>query len=358
MNGEGSANVRTDAWGLVSYYLKPVLPFFEEDGVSEVMINRFDQVFIEKFGRKEQVDVRFPGEEHLVTTVHQIANALGQISDPDTHPILDARLNDGSRVCAVLYPTATQGTQISIRVFPKVRLDAEALLKNGALTSEMLEYLRLAVLARGNILVSGGTGSGKTTILNVLSSFIPEEDRVITVEDTRELQVSVKNLVSLEAPRRRAMAADAQNVDMAFLIRTTLRMNPTRILVGEIRDADAATAFLHAINTGHAGTCSTIHANNPEDALVRMQTLVAGQGALPFDVVRTQVRSNLHVVIHAESTPRHGRRIVQISELADGEVKKLWWWDYKRGGHQVNHTAVAASAMLAQAEVFGVGKDL
>jgi pilus assembly protein CpaF len=195
----------------------------------------------------------------------------------------------------------------------------------------MLELLKLAVICRFNILVSGGTGSGKTTLLNVLSDFIPATDRVLTVEDTRELQIENENHIPFEAPTRRKKA-DSQNVDLAFLIKTCLRKNPTRIIVGEIRDAKAANAFLQAINTGHSA-CSTIHANGPEDALIRIQTLVAGQGDLPFDVVKAQVRANLNIIIHTESTPNHGRRIVSVTEIIEGQPSELWCWSYRQGIH-------------------------
>ncbi|NND64759.1 MAG: CpaF family protein [Gammaproteobacteria bacterium] len=347
-----------DTWALVDYYLQPISSYFEMDGVSEICINRFDDVYVERFGKMEPVAAKFDSEETLATALKQIANALGQVCDQNTHPILDARLKDGSRVCGVLFPTAPLGTCISIRVFPKTRLNAQDLLEKGSYSEEMLEYFRVATMVRSNMLVSGGTGSGKTTLLNVLSSFIPTEDRVITVEDTLELQVDVENLVALEAPQVRRMAKDAQNVNMERLIRTTLRMKPTRIIVGEIRDAGAAVAFLLGINTGHSGTCSTIHANSPVDALIRMQTLIAGEGSLPFDVVQQQVRSNLHVLIQAESTPNHGKRVVEIVELREGEPTSLWRWDYVKGVHQLDEQALSESVVLAKAKRFGIESTL
>lgn len=347
--------VRTDSWGLVEHYLKPVLPFFDEDGVTDICINRFDEIYVERFGRMEKVDVCFPDEQYVVTLVNQIANALGQVVDPYTHPVLDARLDDGSRVCAVLFPTAPKGTCLTIRVFPKVKLSAENLIEKESLTVEMLDYLKLAVLCRANIVVSGGTGSGKTTLLNILSSFIPETDRVLTVEDTRELQIPVANLVSLEAPQRREGNGN-QHVDMAFLIKTVLRKNPTRILVGEVRDSGAAISFLHGINTGHSGTWTTIHANNSEDALVRLQTLVAGESSLPFDVVKAQVRSNLDIVIHAENTPQHGRRIVSIDEVKSGSVLPLWAWSYGDGFHGANDGVLRESKIMEKAKLWDLKK--
>jgi pilus assembly protein CpaF len=346
--------VNFDAWSLANYYLSPILPLLTEDGVSEIMVNRHDEIFVEQYGEIAKVAAVFDSEQHLSQAIIQVANALGQVADPLSHPILDARLADGSRVCGTLSPTSTRGSSLCIRVFPRKRLTAEALVQRGALTAEMIDYLQTAVLVYANCFVSGGTGSGKTTLLNALSSFIPKQDRVVTVEDTHELAVDVENMVSLEAPHLRRPEADAQKVDMAFLIKSSLRMRPTRLFVGEIRDAMAATAFLHAINTGHSGCCSTIHANSCADALIRMQTLVAGAGRLPYEVVRDQVRANLHVLVHAEKTPRHGRRVVQVAEVQDGEVRVLWSWDYARSVHVQDPAAISGSRINALAKLHGL----
>lgn len=337
-------------WDLVDYYLKPIKDLFKLEGVTEICVNRFDEIFIEQNGESIPVpDVCFPNEEHVATMVNQIANALGQAVDKDTHPVIDARLLDGTRVCAVLYPVATRGTCITFRIFPEKPITADFLIKNGSMTAEMLEFLNLAVTCRCNILISGGTDSGKTTLLNVLCGYIPQKDRVLTVEDTRELQIDNENHIPLEAPTRREKSR-GQNVDLAFLIKTCLRKNPTRIIVGEIRDAQAATAFLHAINTGHSA-CSTIHANGPADALTRIQTLVAGAGELPFKVVKSQVRSNLNLIVHAESTPKQGRRVVSIAEIIEGRLAELWRWSYRQGVHVKQD---AESAIYQRLEKFGL----
>jgi pilus assembly protein CpaF len=323
--------INDGSWSLVKHYLTPIRHLFEMPGITEIEINRFDRVFIEKNGRTEFLsDVRFDGEDEVVTLIYQIANALGQPVDKD-NPILDARLVDGTRVCGVLYPVSTEGSSISFRIFPKERITADKLVYIGSLSQEMLDFLRTAMICRANVLISGGTGSGKTTLLNALTRFIPADERVLTVEDTRELNVNLPNFISLEAPMRRR-ETDGPVIDMSFLIRTTLRLNPDRIIVGEIRDAQAATAFLHAVNTGHTA-CSTIHSNSADDALTRIQTLVAGHGDLPFDVVKFQVRSNLNLLIHAERTPHHGRRVVCIAEIKSGEPVNLWRWSYRRGEH-------------------------
>jgi pilus assembly protein CpaF len=316
----------------VNYYLGPIADLLKEPGVTEVSVNRFDQVFVEKEGRFQESAARFPDEQHVQTLINQIANALGQAADPRTHPVLDGRLKDGSRVCAVLGPTATRGACLSIRLFPLDAITPSQLIANGSICPEIMSFLEMAVLTRANIVISGGTDSGKTTLLNALAQFIPEDERVITAEDTRELKIGLKNHVALEAPRRRKAAAE--DVDMAFLIKTSLRLNPTRIIIGEIRDAAAATAFLHAINTGHSGTLTSLHANGPEDALARLQVLVAGSGGLPLEIVKMQVRRNLDVLVHTELTARHGRRVVEVAELCDGECVPIWSWSYTKGRHE------------------------
>ena len=337
-------------WDLVDYYLQPIKGLFQLEGVTEICVNRFNEIFIEKNGESVALtDVGFSDEDQVATLVNQIAIALGQVVDKDTHPVLDARLPDGSRVCAVLYPVATRGTCITFRIFPQKPITADFLVEKESLTNEMLEFLKIAVICRSNILISGGTDSGKTTLLNVLCGYIPQKERVLSVEDTRELQIDNENHIPLEAPTRRKKSG-AQNVDLAFLIKTCLRKNPTRIIVGEIRDAAAATAFLHAINTGHSA-CSTVHANGAKDALTRIQTLVAGQGELPFEVVKAQVRSNLNLIVHAENTSNQGRRIVSIAELADGRLAELWRWSYRQGLHVKQN---AQPAIYQRLEKFGL----
>lgn len=342
---------RQNPWDLVEHYLGPIKELFNTDGVTEICVNRHDEIWIEKFGNFERVkDFKFPDEAYVSTMVSQIANALGQAVDKVTHPILDARLKDGTRVCAPLHPVSVRGTSISFRLFPKKKLTAKDLINFGSFTEEMFEYLRLATICHFNILVSGGTGSGKTTLLNTISEFIPTEDRVITVEDTQELRIATPNQVNLEAPTRR-QKKDSQHVDMALLIKTCLRMNPTRIVVGEIRDASAATAFLHAINTGHT-SCSTIHANSSADALERIQTLVAGHGDLPFQVVEAQVRSNLNLIVHAEKTPKHGRKLTSIAEIQDGKVVPIYRWSYNQGKHVKTD---AKASLYERLEKYGEG---
>ena len=343
-------NTSYNPWDLVEYYKEPISDLFKVEDCNEISVNRFDEIFLKRHGKYERADISFKSEEEVVSLISQIGNALGQPVDDETHPILDARMPDGTRVCAVLYPVSSRGSSISFRLFPEEKITAQFLMDKRSLTVDMMEYLKLAVICRCNMLISGGTGSGKTTLLNVLCDFIPIEDRVLTVEDTRELQLKVTNLVSLEAPLKRKKD-DAQHVDMSLLIRTCLRKDPTRIIVGEIRDGQAATAYLHAINTGHSAT-STIHANSAKDALNRMQILVAGEGSLPHDVVKAQVRSNIDIVLHAEETPNHGKRIVSISEVDEnGSLTELWQFNHKEGRHTKK---CQTSSIYERLEKFGL----
>lgn len=322
----------SSSWDLVHEYLKPIAHLFEMEGVSEIMVNGAGAVFIERRGEKQRVPATFPSEAHLATTIQQIANATGQACDKQHHPVVDARLEDGSRVCGVLSSVSPKGHTLTIRLFPKRRLQAQDLLSMGSLNQDMLDFLQAAVEAKRNILLSGSTGSGKTTFLNMLTGFIPETERIITVEDTEEIVVDVPNRVSLIAPNARR-EAQTHPLTLGFLIRTTLRMNPDRIVVGEIRDAEAAGAFLQAINTGHNGCASTIHANHPEDALIRLQNLLGSVG-LPIEFVASQVRGNIHLVIQLAKVPGRGRIVVAMAEMEDGRLRPRWTYDPHTHSHR------------------------
>ena len=317
---------------LVEYYLNPIKELFHLPGVTEIMVNRFDEIYIEQAGEIIFLpNARFEDNEAVRRLITQIGNSLGQPVDRK-NPILDARLPDGNRVCAVLEPIAPNGHAITFRVFPKQQIDTYFLLEKGSLTVEMLQYLQLAILCDYNILVSGGTGSGKTSLLNVLSAFISEKKRVMSVEDTRELQFKKgTHHLPLEAPVRRP-DKDSQKIDLERLIRTTLRKNPAKIIVGEIRDAMAASAFLQAINTGHNAS-STIHANNPRDALARIELFIAGDTGLPFEIIKAQVALNINLIVQCEDAPRQGRRIVSITEIQEGMLTELWRWSYRQEKH-------------------------
>ncbi|MCM5682421.1 Flp pilus assembly complex ATPase component TadA [Schlegelella sp. S2-27] len=320
-------------WELVRHYLTPIAPYFRQEGVTGIFVNRYDSVYIMRFGEFERVDARWNSEFHFVTAIEQIANALGQEVHAVDRPLLDARLDDGSRINAVLAPTGVAGSNMTVRLFPKTRFTADALLKAGAFDQAMHDYLRLAMLNRFNMVVSGGTGSGKTTLLNAVSNFIPDDDRIVSIEDTAELQINGSHWVALEAPHR--FAKDVEPLTMSRLVKNALRMEPQRLIIGEVRDGPAAEALLTAANTGHSGILSTIHANNALDTIDRLTNLAAsGFSAIPYEHVQRQVRNNLDVILHAQKTPHHGRRIVEIAELANGEFRLLWRWNYAEGRHE------------------------
>ena len=329
-------------WDLVKHYLKPVAHYFDMPGVTEILINTHDEIYIEKNGNLEKVSACFKNNAEVEKLIEQIGKALDQPVHKDKFPIIDARLpgisgRTGARINGVMTPIAVRGACITIRVFPEKILDADDLLNKGTLTKEMLEFLKVAVLCRSNIIVSGGTGSGKTTLINVLCSFIPKDDRIITIEDTAELQLNTPHRIAVEAPRRRLDEVhDTQQIDMSFLLRNALRQRPDRIIVGEIRSADSAASFLQAINTGHEGCMTTIHANSTADALVRMESLAASQShGLPYEVIKSQVRGNINLLIQQQRISGQGRRIVEVAEIVDNQFCPLWLWNYK----EKNHTA-------------------
>lgn len=321
-----------DVWSLVDHYLIPIKPFFDIDGVSEIMVNSHDSVYIEVFGEKKKVDARWESEFQLQSCIEQVANALGQKVNTQTHPNLDARLPDGSRVNALLSPYAAKGHCMTIRLFPKVRLTPDDLLLSGSFTSEMLEYFKAVMLDEANVILSGSTGSGKTTLLNMLGNFIPDSERIITIEDTLELQIEKPHMVATEAAVRAAFG-DAQ-LTMGDLLKNALRMNPDRLVLGELRDAGAADTFLKAINTGHSGIVTTLHANSASDALTRLDGMVAGAATgKPWEAIQAEVRSNVDVVIQVKKIAGQGRRVTEVAEIVSSECSVLWAWNFDERKH-------------------------
>lgn len=294
----------------------PITPLLRSPKISEIMINGPDCIFIESSGRLYESGVRFFSEQHLLSIIQRIVEPLGRHID-DASPMVDARLPDGSRVNAVIPPLALHGASVTIRKFADKKLTTDDLIKFGSMTPEMALFLQEAVRARKNILVSGGTGSGKTTLLNVLSLFIPAGERVITVEDSAELKLTHKNLVSLEA--RPANIEGKGRITIRDLVINTLRMRPDRIIVGECRGAEALD-MLQAMNTGHDGSLTTCHANNPRDALSRMENMVMMAGfELPSTAIREQIASAVDLIVQQSRLSDGTRKIVQITEITGRE---------------------------------------
>ncbi|NWG33871.1 MAG: CpaF family protein [Chloroflexi bacterium] len=300
----------------------PIQPLLDDPEVSEVMVNGPKKVFIEKNGKLTKSGVTFDDDDHVMRIIDRIILPLGRRVDADS-PTVDARLPDGSRVNAVIRPVAVDGPCITIRKFKKDKLTIEDLIQFGSLTKNMGEFLRACVHAHLNIVVSGGTGSGKTTLLNVLSGFIPENERIVTIEDAAELQLQQEHVLRLET---KAPNVDGKGaVTIRDLVRNALRMRPDRIVVGECRGSETLD-MLQAMNTGHDGSLTTLHANSPRDALSRMETMVMMAGMdLPLKVVRQQISSAIDLIIQQTRLKDGSRKITSITEVAgmEGETVVL-----------------------------------
>jgi pilus assembly protein CpaF len=290
----------------------PLERLLDDDTVSEIMVNGAHDVWVERDGRLHRTPVRFTDESHLRRIISKMVAQVGRRID-EASPMVDARLPDGSRINATIPPLSLSGALLTIRKFSKQRLDMDALIKRGTLTAETRDLLERCVLARLNILISGGTGSGKTTMLNALSAAIPDDERIMTIEDAAELQLVQRHVLRLES-RPKNIEGEGE-ITIRDLVRNSLRMRPDRIVVGEVRGAEALD-MLQAMNTGHDGSLSTVHANTPRDALARLETMVLMTGYdLPLRAIREQIAAALDLVIQVERMNDGGRRIVAITEV-------------------------------------------
>lgn len=294
----------------------PIQGLLDDPDISEVMVNRPNQVYIEREGKLLQTHVHFDGDEHIMRVIERIVSPLGRRVDADS-PMVDARLPDGSRVNAVIPPVAIDGPLLTIRKFSKTKLTMQELIELDTLTPTMCDFLRACVLGRLNVVISGGTGSGKTTLLNVLSGFIPENERVVTIEDSAELRLDQEHVVRMES---RPPNLDGRGqVTIREMVRNALRMRPDRIIVGECRGGEALD-MLQAMNTGHDGSLTTLHANSPRDALSRLETMVLMAGMeLPLKVIRQQVASAVDLIVHQSRLKTGPRKITAISEVSGME---------------------------------------
>ena len=292
-----------------------------DDTITEVMINGHENVFIEQNGRLFKLDKQFESQRRLEDIIQRIVGLAGREVN-QANPICDTRLPDGSRVNVVLPPISLCGPILTIRKFSKTPMTIERLIQYGSITSEIADRLELLVKAKYNIFVSGGTGSGKTTFLNALSNFIPRDERIITIEDSAELQIkNIDNLVSLET--RNANASGAGEVTIRDLIKSSLRMRPERIIVGECRGGEALD-MLQAMNTGHDGSLSTGHANSTEDMLSRLETMVLqGSAGLPLEAIRQQIASAVDIIIHLSRLRDKSRKTMEITEVVGHENGKI-----------------------------------
>ncbi|MHC4986142.1 MAG: CpaF family protein [Planctomycetota bacterium] len=306
----------------VQHFLGPVLPFLNDPEVAEVMVNRWDEIYIERQGQLVKTDARFADNEAFLSAVNNVLQYTGKRVDP-MNPLIDARLPDGSRVHVVLSPLSRFGTLMSIRKFAKVMFDAKHLIELGSWTPESMEYLQCAVLAEKNLLVSGGTSSGKTSLLNVLSSFIPDHQRIVVIEDSSELALQQSHVVSLES--RPPDRWNRGEITISDLFKSSLRLRPDRIIIGETRGGEALD-IIQAMTSGHAGSMSTLHATMPTDALNRLETLaMMNPVEMPLYALRAQIVSAIDVVVQVSRFNDGRRGLTQISEVlplsADGKYQ-------------------------------------
>jgi pilus assembly protein CpaF len=301
------------------YGLGPLEVFLRDPTISDILVNRYNRIYVEREGRIEESDTVFRDDKHLMQIIERIVSSVGRRID-ESSPMVDARLADGSRVNAIIPPLALDGPALSIRRFRTDRLGAQDLVERNSMTQPMLDFLKAAVGARLNIIVSGGTGAGKTTLLNILSSFISDRERVITIEDAAELMLRQRHVVRLET--RPANIEGKGAVRQRELVINALRMRPDRIVVGEVRGEEALD-MLQAMNTGHDGSLTTIHANSPRDALYRLDTMVAMANLnVPDKAIRQQVASAVNVIVQVSRMSDGTRRLTSVAEITgmEGEV--------------------------------------
>jgi pilus assembly protein CpaF len=310
---EANAMAKTNIFAAtVEHFLEPIMPFMNDPSVAEIMVNAHDEVYIEKEGQLVRTDAKFEDENALMAAVNNVLQYTGKRLTPE-HPLIDSRLPDGSRVHVILYPLCRTSTCMTIRKFAKIMFDGHHLVELGSWTEEVREYLEICVLAEKNILVAGGTSSGKTCLLNVLSGFIPNHQRIVVIEDSAELELQQDHVISLESrpPDRWGRG----EVGIRELFRSSLRLRPDRIIIGECRGGEALD-IIQAMTSGHAGSMSTLHAHTAMDALNRLETLaMMSKIELPLHALRAQVASAIDVVVQMTRFPDGRREITQVCEI-------------------------------------------
>src|SRR5713101_2539270 len=312
--------------------LGPLEPLLKDPTISDILVNGLDNVYVERAGRMVETNIRFKDANHVRLIIERIVSAIGRRID-DSSPIVDARLADGSRVCAVIPPLSLIGPVLSIRRYGKKILSTEDLIKNETLTTGMLDFLSGCVEARLNVVISGGSGAGKTTMLNTLSRFIPEEERIVTIEDTAELQLQQGHVVRLETRPINIEGAGA--INQRDLVINALRMRPDRIIIGECRGPEALD-MMQAMNTGHDGSMTTTHANSPRDAFSRLETMVMmASQHIPDKVIRQMLAAAIHIVVHTSRMIDGTRKVTGIGEVEgveDGDVIMSDIFTFERTG--------------------------
>jgi pilus assembly protein CpaF len=350
----------------------PIQPALNDQEVTEVMVNGPHQVYLEKSGKLSKSNIQFKDDDHIIRIIEKIVYPLGRRIDHDS-PMVDARLPDGSRVNAVIPPVAIDGPSITIRKFSKEKLTVENLIAFGSITPTAAEFLKACVEARLNIIISGGTGSGKTTLLNILSGFIPRSDRIVTIEDSAELQLQQDHVVRLET--QPPSLDNKGEITIRDLVRNSLRMRPDRIVVGEVRGGETID-MLQAMNTGHDGSLTTLHANTPRDALSRLETMAMMSGMdLPIRVIREQIASAVDLIVQQSRFTDGSRKVTHITEVAGMEGDTIVMTDvfkFKQAGVEderilgtIQATGIRpqfsehlqAAGFEMTAEMFGIGQS-
>jgi len=302
--------------------LGPLEPLLSEPTISDILVNNYQSVYVERFGKLELTPVRFKDNDHLMKIIDRIVSKIGRRID-ESSPMVDARLADGSRVNAIIPPLAIDGASISIRRFSEDKLKLSDLVEKNALTENMAIFLESVAKAKQNVLISGGTGSGKTTMLNAMSNFIPADERIVTIEDSAELQLQLPHVVRLET--RPANIEGKGEVTLRDLVKNSLRMRPDRVVIGEVRGGEAFD-MLQAMNTGHDGSLTTVHANKPRDSLARVENMVSMAGfELPTSAVRKQIASAINIIVQLNRLEDGSRRVMSIQEVSgmEGDIITL-----------------------------------
>ncbi len=334
--------------------------FIEDEEITEIMINGTQNIFVEKRGKLYLTDKRFPSRTRLEDVVQQIVSGANRMVN-EASPIVDARLADGSRVNVVLYPVALNGPIVTIRKFPQEQITMKELIRLGALSEELAEFLKMLVVSGYNIFISGGTGSGKTTLLNALSQFIPKDERIITIEDNAELRIQgVPNLVRLEA--RNPNAEGTGEITIRSLIRSALRMRPDRIIVGEVRGPETID-MIQAMSTGHKGSLSTGHSDSPKDMLQRLETMVIMGMDIPLAAVQRQIASAIDIIIHIGRLRDKSRKILEVVEVLNYEeaqikTRPLYEFEETEGGkpgEMVKGSWKKAAELFHKEKLFSAG---
>jgi pilus assembly protein CpaF len=340
--------------------LGPLEALMQDESITDILVNHPYEVFIERGGRLELTDVIFADEDHVRRVTQRLTARVGRRID-DVTPMVDARLPDGSRINAVVPPLSIQGPALSIRRFSADPLRIDDLVGNGTLSSSIAEFLIACVDSRVSFLVSGGAGAGKTTLLNALSEYVPDDERLITVEDSVELQLNHKHVVQLETRTNNTEGVGA--ITQRELVRNALRMRPDRIIVGEVRGGEALD-MLQAMNSGHAGSLSTIHANDTREALARLEMMVAMAGFnLPVEVVRQYIAAGIQIIVHVARLKGGQRRVMRISEIAavesgDFVVRDLFSFHHEHNGSETGHFYAAGNVPACLQRLWDAGNQL